>query len=254
MNWNPALLSEVQQVDSQMGSQLSGSPRNSTKPPIRLGSDFVRENPTIFFPKNDIFMTIFHDIPLFEDVFSLQNKIFAKKGNLSKKKQAPRVFRTFFILKIRDLSLRELGERWFTWDVIDAMLYTYGWWKTFRGHFEWEVLPRLLNSNACFVYFWYSDVSEVQMLQEKKSVVILARYSLAIEEGVNGARVVAWKTASDWSTPKVAYVEDFFRRKQGSDSQLHFSRSILTYCSWWLKSHPKRMGLFLCRVISRDFS
>ena len=85
MNWNPALLSEVQQVDSQMGSQLSGSPRNSTKPPIRLGSDFVRENPTIFFPKNDIFMTIFHDIPLFEDVFSLQNKIFAKKGNLSKK-------------------------------------------------------------------------------------------------------------------------------------------------------------------------
>lgn len=134
MNWNPALLSEVQQVDSQMGSQLSGSPRNSTKPPIRLGSDFVRENPTIFFHKNDIFMTIFHDIPLFEDVFSLQNKIFAKKGNLSKKKQAPRVFRTFFILKIRDLSLRELGERWFTWDVIDAMLYTYGWWKTFRGH------------------------------------------------------------------------------------------------------------------------
>ena len=48
----------------------------------------------------------------------------------------------------------------------------------------------------------------------KKSVVILARYSLAIEEGVNGARVVTWKTASDWSTPKVAYVEDFFRRKQ----------------------------------------
>ena len=92
------------------------------------------------------------------------------------------------------------------------------------------------------------------MLQEKKSVVILARYSLAIEEGVNGARVVAWKTASDWSTPKVAYVEDFFRRKQGSDPQLHFSRSILTYCSWWLKSHPKRIGLILCRVISRDFS
>ena len=78
------------------------------------------------------------------------------------------------------------------------------------------------------------------MLSGKKSVVILARYSLAIEEGVNGARVVAWKTASDWSTPKVAYVDDFFRRKQG----IHFSRSILTYCSLWLKSHPKRMGLF----------
>ena len=79
-----------------MGSQLSGSPRNSTKPPICLGSDFVRENPTIFFQKNDIFMTIFHDIPLFEDVFFNPKQNICQKRQSFKKKQNTSGLQDFF--------------------------------------------------------------------------------------------------------------------------------------------------------------
>ena len=67
----------------------------------------------------------------------------------------------------------------------------------------------------------------------------LARYSLAIEEGVNGARVVTWKV---------------------EDSQRQIISQDLTYCWWCLeknhrvaKNHPKGCFVFFCRVVSREF-